>query len=161
MGLFTLIGNAGVAPPPGIGLFTETFSVTPCVKSLEGTVVWTSVELTNVVVRTVPFTKTLDDLLKLLPVTARRNASLPTTALEGESAFSCGTGLFTVNVATMDGPLPGFDTVISGEPAIAIALAGILACNSSTLTNVEVTLVPSKVTTTFGVKKLPSKDNVN
>jgi hypothetical protein len=68
--------------------------------------------------------------LKLDPVTFRVSAALPAAALDGERRLSCATGLFTVNVTTVDGALPGFATVTSGVPATAMALAGIAAWTS-------------------------------
>ena len=117
-------------PPPGTGLFTETFSVPPCVKSLAGTVASRSDELTYVVERAAPLIKTLEDALKLDPVTFSVSEALPGRALEGERRLSCGTGLFTVNVTAVEGRLPGFVTVTSGVPATAMALGGMAACNS-------------------------------
>lgn len=105
----------------------------PCAKSLEGRAAWRNVELTYVVVRVTPFARTLEDVLKLAPVTSRLSAPLPAAALKGESRLSCGTGLFTVNATAAEGLLPGFDTVTAGVPATTIALAGIFACNSVAL----------------------------
>jgi len=106
-------------------------------------------------------TRILEEELKLVPVTSRASAALPGTALDGERRLSCGTGLFTVNVTTVDGVPPGFATVTIGVPATAIALAGILACNSVTLKNVEGTAFPLKLTAEFAVKLFPDKLKVN
>lgn len=105
--------------------------------------------------------KILDDVLKLLPLTCSVSAPLPGAALGGVSELSSGTGLFTVNVTTVEGRLPGFATVTIGVPATAIALAGMLACNSETLENVVDIGTSLKLTTELGVKLLPDNVNVN
>jgi hypothetical protein len=69
--------------------------------------------------------------------------------------------LFTVNVTTVVGLLPGFATVTTGVPATAIRLAGILACNSVAFEYAVAMVVPLKLTTELGVKLLPDKVNVN
>ena len=96
-----------------------------------------------------------------MPVTLRVIAAFPAGTLEGERLLAPGNGLFTVNVATTDGRLPGFAAVTIGVPATAMALAGMLACNSTTLKNVVGTVFPLKVTTKLGVKLLPDTLNVN
>jgi len=117
--------------------------------------------LTYVVGTAAPAIKTLEDVLKLLPITSRVTAALPGTALDGERRLSCGTGLFTVNVSAEEAMPPGFVTVTIGVPATAIAFAGILACNSATLENVVDIVFPLKLTTEPVVKLLPDKVNVN
>lgn len=157
----TVNGNVEVVPPPGVGFFTETLSVPACAKSRTGRVAWSCVELNSVVGRATPFIRTLEDTLKLDPVTSSVTAGPPVAALNGERRLSCGTGLFTVNVTTTDGRVPGFVTVTVGVPATAITVAGILACNSETLENVEGTGFPLKLTIELEVKPLPDKVNVN
>jgi hypothetical protein len=68
--------------------------------------------------------------------------------------------LFTVNVTTVEGFAPGFDTVTTGVPATAIRLAGILACNCVALENAVAMVVPLKLTIELGVKLLPDKVSV-
>jgi hypothetical protein len=89
------------------------------------------------------------------------NAALPGTAIVGESELSCGTGLFTVNVTTVEGLPPGFATVTIGVPAAAMAFAGMLACNSAAFEYAVAIALPLKLTTELGVKLLPDKVNVN
>jgi hypothetical protein len=103
--------------------------------------------------------KILEELLKLVPETSRESAPLPGGALDGVSKLACGTGLFTVNVTTVDGRLPGFATVTIGVPATAMALAGMLACNSVALENIVGIAFPLKLTTELADKLLP--DTVN
>jgi hypothetical protein len=119
--------NTEDVPPPGGRFITETFNVPACAKPLAGIAAWISVVLTYVVGNAVPLIKTVEDALKLDPVTFRLSAALPAAALAGERRLPCGTGLFTVNETTVDGRLPGFATITSGVPATAIALAGIAA----------------------------------
>jgi len=73
----TVNGNGAVVPPPGAGFLTETFSVPSCAKSLAGRVAWRRVELTCVVGSAAPFIRTLEDALKLDPVTSRVTAAPP------------------------------------------------------------------------------------
>ena len=86
-------------------------------------------ELTKVVVRVLPPTRTVELVLKPVPVTLRVTAAFPAATVDGERLLAPGNGLFTVNVVTRDGLPPGFATVTNGVPATAIALAGIAACN--------------------------------
>lgn len=151
---------ANVTPPPGAGFFTTMFSVPPCAIALAGRVAWISVELTNVVGRAAPSIKILEDLLKFSPVTFSVTAALPGTALDGERRLSCGTGLLTGKVTTVDGRPPGLATATVGVPAIAIALAGMLTCNSAAFENVVSIAFPLNVTTEFAVKLFPDKVKV-
>jgi hypothetical protein len=126
--------SAAVVPPPGIGLFTVMLSVPLRVKSLAGRAASSEVELTKVVARELPLTRTMELVLKFAPVTARVAAALPTGTLDGETLLTPGTGLLTVKVITTDALPPGLATVTKGVPATAMALAGIAACNSVELT---------------------------
>ena len=60
--------NAGVAPPPGEGLMTESLAVPPRVRFAGGTLAWSEVALTKVVVKATPFHSTFDVFTKLVPV---------------------------------------------------------------------------------------------
>jgi len=111
--------------------------------------------------RAVPLIKILEDALKFAPVTFSVKAPLPGAAPEGVRELSSGTGLFTVNVTTVEGRPPGFATVTIGVPATAIALAGMLACNSETLENVVAIGIPLKLTIELAEKLFPDKVNVN
>jgi hypothetical protein len=81
------------------------------------------------VARDEEFTNTLDDELKFVPLTVTFCAALPSGTVTGETPLGAGTGLFTVNVVTIEGLLPGFVTVTKGVPATAMALAGMDADN--------------------------------
>src|SRR2546426_12797181 len=84
------------------------------------------VPLTNVVVRSLPFQRTTDELMKLVPLTVRVKAAPPTIVLLGEIQLSVGAGLLMLNVTLLDVPHPGVGvtTVTGGEPAAARVAAG-------------------------------------
>lgn len=103
----------------------------------------------------------LEELLKLVPETSSESAPLPGGALDGVSELTCGAGLFTVNVMTVEGRLPGLDTVTIGVPATAMALAGMLACNSVVLKNEVAIGIPLKLKTELAEKLLPDTVNGN
>jgi hypothetical protein len=103
----------------------------------------------------------LEELLKLVPETSSEIAPLPGGALDGLSELACGAGLFTVNVTTVEGRLPGFATVTIGVPATAMALAGMLACNSVALEKVVGIAFPLKLTNELTEKLLPDTVNEN
>jgi hypothetical protein len=159
-GLFTVNVNTTLVPPPGAGLLTEILNAPGFAKSFAGNVVCRFVALTNVVGAGDPFNRMPDEALKLFPLTVSVTAGLPTKTLGGESTVAAGTGLFTVNDMATDGELPGLDTVTSGVPATAMALAGIEACSCVALTNIETTVAPLKATSEIGVKLLPVTDRV-
>jgi len=103
----------------------------------------------------------LEEALKLVPLTFSVVAALAIETLCGERELSWGTGLFTVNVTTVEGLPPGFATVTVGVPATAIAFAGMLACNSVEFENAVAIVFPLKLTTELDVKLLPDKINMN
>lgn len=65
------------------------------------------VELTNVVVRLLPFHCATEVLMKLLPFKVIVNAAPPAIAEFGASEVSAGIGVVAVNVTTFDVPPPG------------------------------------------------------
>jgi hypothetical protein len=93
--------------------------------------------------------------LKLDPVTLKVRAALPGAMLDGETLIAAGTGLLTVNDVTADGLPPGFFTVTIGVPAIAIASAGIDACNVVGFWYAEETVADPKVTIEEGKNPVP------
>ena len=158
----TTTASADVVPPPGIGLFTVTLRVPLCAKSLAGRVAVSNVELERVVERELPLTKTLELVLKFVPVTVRVTAALPADTVEGERLLAPGIGLLMVKVVTRDGLPPGFVTVTNGVPATAMALAGIAACNLvESLLNADETVLELKVTTELAVNPVPVSKRVN
>ena len=125
----TINVNAEVVPPPGAGLLTEILREPLWAKSVAGSTALSEVEPTYVVARELPLTRTVELVLKFVPVTLTVTAALPAGSVEGTRLLVPGNGLFTVNVVTSDGLPPGFATVTNGVPAAAIAAAGIAACN--------------------------------
>ena len=115
---------------------TEIFSVPPCARSLAGRVASRTVPLTCVVRRAVPFTRIVEDKLKLLPTTATVSAVLPAETLEGERLLSCGRGLFTGNAITGDVPPPGggFITVMFNVPGCERSVGSNVVCSKVELT---------------------------
>jgi len=126
--------NAEVVPPPGAGLFTVTLSVPLWAKSLAVRAAFSDVELTNVVTRELPLTRTVELELKFVPDMLSVIAAFPAGTEEGERLLAPGTGLFTVKVVTTEGRPPGFATVTNGVPATAMAVAGMAACSCVALT---------------------------
>ncbi len=89
-------GNILDEPPPGVGLkgFTTVICKTPGVMlSAALSTVSTNVESTNVVVRLLPFTATVDCATKFVPITFSSTPPLPVRTPEGDSAEIFGTGL--------------------------------------------------------------------
>ena len=66
---------------------------------------------TKVVVRLLPFQRTVEPATKLVPVTVSVKAVPLAGVDEGESDVSVGTGLVTVNVSAFDVPPPGAGVV--------------------------------------------------
>ena len=69
------------------------------------------VELETVVDRGLPLTKTVELVLKFVPVTVSITAGFPAGTVVGEMALDAGTGLLTIKVVTRDGLPPGLATV--------------------------------------------------
>jgi hypothetical protein len=63
--------------------------------------------------------------LKFDPVTLKVSGGLPGATLCGEMLIAVGIELLTVNDLAVDGIPPGFVTMTSGVPGVAMALAGI------------------------------------
>ena len=87
--------------------------------------------LTNVVVRLLPFQRTVEPDTKPLPVTVRVKAGPPCKALLGASVESTGPELTAVTVKdrALEVPPPGasVNTVTCAVPALATSPAGMLA----------------------------------
>ena len=79
-GLLMVKVSALVVPPPGVGLKTVTLAVPALAKSAAGIVALNCVALPKVVVRSAPFHRTLDMLMKFVPLTVSVNSALPTRA---------------------------------------------------------------------------------
>jgi len=106
-GLLMVNVSVPEVPPPGMGLNTVTVAVPAVAMSEAGTVPFTIVPLTNVVVRLAPFHFTRLPATKLVPVTVTVKPGPPAVALLGESEVAVGTGLLTVKFCDREVPPPG------------------------------------------------------
>lgn len=70
-------------PPPGVGLKTVTLAVPPVATSAAVIAAVSLVLLTNVVVRSAPFHRITEPLIKFVPVTVSVNATPPAFAEAG------------------------------------------------------------------------------
>jgi len=85
-------------PPPGAG-FTTVIDAVPAVATSEaGTVAWSCVDETNVVVRPEPFQFTVAPETNLLPFTVSVNPVLPAVTHVGLIELVTGAGLLIVKV---------------------------------------------------------------
>jgi hypothetical protein len=90
------------------------------------------VSLTNVVVRSLPFQRTTEDDMKLLPFTVSVNAPDPAATLVGEIDVMAGTGFpapLIMNVMTLESPPPvgGLYTATCTSPAAVMSADQIVA----------------------------------
>ena len=97
-GLFIVSVCAPDVPPPGPGFTTVIESVPPTAMDDDGTVIAIVVLETNVVTNGTPFTSTVDEALKLVPVTVRVKDGPPAVVEVGEMLVVVGIGLLIVNV---------------------------------------------------------------
>ena len=128
-GLLTVNTAADDVPPPGTGVLTVTFAVPAVAISPAGIAAVSCVALTKVVVRALPFHRTVEPFTKLLPFTVSVNAAPPTVAAFGLRLVIAGTGLLIVKFRLFELPPPGdgFNTTTVAVPATARSLAGINA----------------------------------
>lgn len=99
-------------PPPGVGLNTVIVEVPAVVRSDDGTVILSVVELMNVVVRSDPFHRATDDVIKFEPVNVIVVVPLLISVEVGEIDVSTGIGLRTVIV--------GCDAMFINVPVTAV-----------------------------------------
>ena len=155
----TMKDRALEVPPPGAGVTTVTWAVPAATRSLAGMAALSWVALTNVVVRLLPFQRTVEADTKPLPVTVRVKAGPPCKAVLGASVESTGTGLPAVIVKdrALEVPPPGagVNTVTCAVPAAARSLAGMAALSWVALTNVVVRPPPFQRTVEADTKPLP------
>ena len=137
-GEFTVSVTAFDEAPPGFA--TVTCTGPACVRSVAGSAAWTSVELTKVAARVVPFTTTLAPVRKPVPVTVKTNG-VPTFTLVGEILVMVGRGAVIVRVTLLDAAPPAFAAVICADPGCVIMLAGTAAVSCLALTKVVVKAV--------------------
>ena len=159
IGLLTVNVCAFDVPPPGVGLKTVMLNVPGLVRSLVGIVTLSSVESTNVVVRSEPLNLATEDGIKFVPLTVMVKPESPTNLEVGEMLVVVGTGFkaVTVNVCAFDVPPPGagLKTVILNVPALVRSLVGIVTLSSVESTNVVVRSEPLNLATEDGIKFVP------
>src|SRR5437762_293802 len=143
-GLLTVKVCAAEVPPPGVGVTTVTCGVPAAATSAAAMAAVSCVALTKVVVRAVPFQRTVEPLTKLVPVTVSVRAALPADVLVGDSVESVGEGLLTLNVCAAEVPPPGagVTTVTDAVAAVARSEAGMAAVSCVALTKVVVRAAP-------------------
>ena len=147
-------------PPPGTGLKTVTLAVPAVAMSAARIEAVTCVALTYVVVRPVPFQRTTELEMKLVPFTVRVKAAPPAVAELGLRPVVVGTGLsgtLIVNVWAFEVPPPGagLKTVTLAVPATAMSAALIDAVSCVALTYVVVRFVAFHLTTELEMKLVP------
>lgn len=118
----TLIAIAELFPPPGVGVRTEIRGATAASRSLARMVAVSFVELTKVVERLTPFTRTTDVGTKFVPVTVRVSAAPAAVAVVGLMLVSVGTGLLTLNAIAELVPPPGVGDIRRGDVCCCIRL---------------------------------------
>ena len=118
-------------PPPGRGLKTVIENGPAVVRFAAGTDALICVVLTNVVIRSVLFQRTLEVETKFDPVRLRMKVLLPTKVEVGEIVFSNGVGLVIEKLVDTEVPPPGMglNTLIGIIPAEARLVAGTAATN--------------------------------
>jgi hypothetical protein len=154
--------DVGVGPPPGLGFTTVTLTVPAVATSAAGTAAVTCVELTSVVGSVLVPKFTAEVETKFVPLTVSVNAAPPATCVCPSDA-SVGTGLLTVKVRTIAGPVTGAGLLIEtlNVPALAMSVVVIGAVSCELLTNVVVFCVPLNVIVAPFRKPLPLTVSVN
>jgi len=141
-GLLTEKVSAAEVPPPGVGVKTVTGTLPPVAMSAVVMPAVSCVALTNVVVRALPFQRTVEPLTKLVPVTVSVKAGPPAVALVDDNAVSVGTGLLPTT------PVPL--TVLEMLPLFAVKV---------TLPVASAATVGVNRTVTVAVAPLPTRLN--
>src|SRR3989454_1016756 len=143
-GLLTENVCAADVPPPGVGVSTVTGTLAAVAMSAAAIAAVNWVALTKVVVRAAPFQRTVEPLVKPVPLTVSVKAAPPTCALVGDRLETVGTGLLIENVNTPDVPPSGPDrtTVTDAVPTAARSEAGMAAGGRAGLTKVVVRVAP-------------------
>src|SRR3989454_551024 len=143
-GLLTENVCAADVPPPGVGVSTVTGRLAAVAMSAAAIAAVNWVALTKVVVRAAPFQRTVEPLVKPVPLTVSVKAAPPTCALVGDRLETVGTGLLIENVNTPDVPPSGPDrtTVTDAVPTAARSEAGMAAGGRAGLTKVVVRTAP-------------------
>ena len=94
----TLKGREADVPPPGVGFETEIAAQPRLARSACGTVAVSSVLLLKLVLRAVPFSSTVEPLVKFVPVNVITVSLDPLTITGGEIAESVGVRLYALPV---------------------------------------------------------------
>src|SRR5206468_457004 len=152
-------GNACAAevPPPGVGVTTVTLAVPAVAISAAGIAAVSWVALMTVVVRVLPFQRTVELLRKFPPFTVSVNATPPANALPGDRLLTAGAGLLIEKVCAPEVPPPGagVTTVTEAVPALAMSAAVIAAVSCVALTKVVVRAAPFHCTVLPVTKPVP------
>lgn len=104
VGLLIVNVTGEEVPPPGVGVKTVTAAVPPEVISEARTEAFRVVELTKLVVRLLPFQRTMLPLTKFVPVTVSVKAAEPEVTASGLSVVSVGTGFPALWLIVSVGP---------------------------------------------------------
>ena len=123
-------------PPPGVGLKTVICKFTRLTRSVLGMIAVSWVELTKVVVRALPLTRTMEPVTNLEPLTVSVKLVPPCGAFGGERLVIAGTGLLTVRFTEPDVPPlgVGLKTRIGYAPTVSRSDARIWAVSCVVLT---------------------------
>jgi hypothetical protein len=150
-------------PPPGGGFTTVTEAVPGDATSAAVTVAVSCVEETKAVVNAVPFQRTVEVVMKLVPFTVMVNDGHPAGYELGLSEVIVGTGLLMVNVTAVDvlDGGPGFVTVTDAVPAVATRAAGTIAVSWVDETGVVASPEPFHLTTALLSNNVPFTVKVN
>jgi hypothetical protein len=151
------------APPPGGGFTTVTEAVPGDATSAAVTVAVSCVDETNVVVKAVPFQRTVEPETKFVPFTVMVNCPQPVGHELGLSEVIVGTGLLMVKVTAVDvlDGGPGFVTVTGAVPAVATRAAGTIAVSWVAETYVVTSPEPFQLTTALLSNNVPLTVKVN
>jgi len=131
-------------PPPGVGVLTATEAVPALATSVAAIAAWSWFELTNVVLLTLPFHRTVEPLTNPFPFTVTVNAAPPDTALAGTTEVTVGAALLIAKLREDELPPPGAGVLTATEavPALATSVAAIAAWSWFELTNVVLLALP-------------------
>jgi len=151
------------APPPGAGVETVTIAVPGVAMSAAVIAACKLVLETKVVVRALPFHWTVDEEIKLEPVTVNVNPAVPETTAFGFKEVTTGAGLPTLKVNALEVPPlgAGVETVTIAVLAVAMSAALIAACKLVLETKVVVRALPFHWTVEEEIKLEPVTVSVN
>lgn len=130
-GLLTVRLIALDVPPPGVGLNTVIAGVPAEARSAAVICAVNCVGLTTAVTRSLPLRRTIELLLKPVPLTVKAKAGSPTVLTAGLIVVIVGAGLLIVKVIAVVVPPPGagLKTVMDRVPAVATSATVSCAVN--------------------------------